>query len=397
MAYLKIFASVALLYVLWTAFRLHRNYARARLAGFKLRIVPFDNSNILTSIVFGPLLPVLRRVLPASAFRTIDLVVYGVEWRDRVVRQERDTPGYMLVNTTNILDLFIEDTELAAQILARRRDFEQDSTTQQIMNNYGPSLAGSTGNAWARQRRIIAPMVNERIMETVWDESRQQANDMMSHFMTNCGGVTDSTVIGLRRIAFNVLQCIGYGMPGHWGATAKEPPKGHTMDYMDALHHLIEGLLVLTIMPPWLLTKSWMPKALNDMGKAYFEFFNYSSELLKEERVAGANSAEPRNNFLSILANINDDSLDVVEKDARSQKPALTEQEITGNLYQFTLAGYDTTANTMAYAFAMLASLPEWQEWIFEEIDHVHKTVHDPLNYKEVFPKLERCLALMVS
>lgn len=395
MSLLRVFASLGLLYVLWVSIRLHRNYDRARSAGFKIRILPYDNGNPLYGVILVPLLPILKRVLPKSIFRSLDLVTYGVEWRDRVAKQERDAPGYMYVNTSNVLDLFVEDPELASQILTRRRDFEQDPMSQKFMNRFGPSLLGSIGDAWARQRRLIAPMVNERIMETVWDESRQQSNDMMSHFTESCGGVTNGTVEGLRKIAFNILQCIGYGMETHWGIDTTEAAHGHSMDYMEALHHLLEGLILIVIFPPRLLMQVWMPKALRKMGQAYYEFFSYSSELLEQERHAAANSMEPRNNFLSMLASVNDDSVDVVEKEARRQKPALTEEEITGNLYQFTLAGYDTTANTMAYAFTMLAVHTQWQDWIFEEIDRVHGTVSNSLSYKEVFPELERCLAVM--
>src|ERR1700712_4930554 len=64
---------------------------------------------------------------------------------------------------------------------------------------------------------------------------------------------------------------------------------------------------------------------------------------------------------------------------------------------KFTAAGFDTTANTMAYAVTLLAADPKWQTWIFEELDQVLPV--DPtaeVDYKKVFPQLTRCLALMV-
>jgi cytochrome P450 len=394
---LQTLASAVSLYVLYTAFCLYQNYTRAKTSGFKLRVTPFQIGTLSFAILFGPFLGLVKHFLPDSLSRTFDLGVYGVEWRDRIDKRERETPGYMIVTPANELDLFVEDAEVVNAILARRRDFEQDSISRTCMNRFGPSLAGSIGESWSRQRRLIAPMLNERIMETVWSESQQQANKMMTYFIDVEGGTTSGTVTGLRKIAFNILSSIGYGMPTDWTADTKERAKDEKMDYMEALHHLIEGLLLLVVFPPRLLKQSWMPKALRQKGEAFYAFFDHSSILLQRERESLKSSGTPRNNFISSLAAVNDQEADSYEQEGQKNKPAFTKEEITGNLYQFTLAGYDTTANTMAYAVAMVVAYPEWQEWILEEVERVQKEVTDPKSYQEVLPKLERCLALMVS
>lgn len=79
-------------------------------------------------------------------------------------------------------------------------------------------------------------------------------------------------------------------------------------------------------------------------------------------------------------------------------KKFLTEEEIAGNLFIFTAAGFDTTANTMSYAVVLLAVFPEWQVWIQTEIDTVFGGPGmPPTDYATAFPKLSRCLAVMVS
>jgi cytochrome P450 len=70
----------------------------------------------------------------------------------------------------------------------------------------------------------------------------------------------------------------------------------------------------------------------------------------------------------------------------------LSEEEIAGNLFAFTVAGFDTTANTLVYALLALAIWPEWQEWVFEEMGERDSDV----SYEELFPRLVRCRALMV-
>jgi cytochrome P450 len=73
----------------------------------------------------------------------------------------------------------------------------------------------------------------------------------------------------------------------------------------------------------------------------------------------------------------------------------LSDQEISGNLFIFTVAGFEATANTMGYAVLFLAAYPAWQDWIREELGHLPA---DPLawKYDEVFPRSKRVLAVMV-
>ncbi|KAJ4411239.1 hypothetical protein N0V91_001615, partial [Didymella pomorum] len=85
-------------------------------------------------------------------------------------------------------------------------------------------------------------------------------------------------------------------------------------------------------------------------------------------------------------------------------KSYLTEDEIAGNLFIFTAAGFETTSNTLSYAVTLLAAYPKWQSWIQEEIDLVLGTSgldqgeQRPLqDYATVSPKLMRCKALMRS
>ena len=385
------------LYFSYVVFRLYQNYTEAQSTGFKTRIFPIEIGDPLFTIFGGPFLPLVKRFLPPSFAHTYDLGIYGVEWRDRLAERQRETPGYLVVSLFKPPELFVEDGELANAILSRRREFEQDKVSRRIMNQFGPSLTGSVGEAWSRQRRLIAPMLNERIMETVWDESLQQTNQMMSHFSEIEGGATRSTVFGLRKIAFNILSTIGYGMQTRWSAETPKAQRHQKMDFMEALLHLVDGLLLLLVIPPWLLKQPWMPTPMRQIGEAYYQFYENSSEMLQKEREALMLSNGPRNSFLSSLASAHDAQVGSNGKDARLYKPAFTEDQINGNLYTFTLAGYDTTANTMAYAVAMLVVYPEWQDWVIEETDRIKDTVLNVKSYQEVLPMLERCFAVMVS
>lgn len=50
---------------------------------------------------------------------------------------------------------------------------------------------------------------------------------------------------------------------------------------------------------------------------------------------------------------------------------SLTDEEIFGNLFIYNLAGHETTANTLAYAVALMSINRGVQDWIGEELDTV--------------------------
>jgi cytochrome P450 len=127
------------------------------------------------------------------------------------------------------------------------------------------------------------------------------------------------------------------------------------------------------------------------LGRAMEELPRLSKDLLDSERQAAKKGSGPRNNLLSMLVRLSDQG-----KTEGNPGLSLAEDEIRGNLFTFSAAGFDTTANTMGFAVTLLATHPEWQEWIQEELKNFDI---DGLrwDYEAIFPNLRRVLAVMVS
>lgn len=113
------------------------------------------------------------------------------------------------------------------------------------------------------------------------------------------------------------------------------------------------------------------------------------TETIEEEKVWLAQGKQSRENLLNAL----------IRSSLRAEKgQSLTQDEIFGNMFVFNFAGHDTTANALAYAFVLLAAHPEVQSWISEEIRYVcGGTETFALDYRQTFPKLKRCLAVLVN
>lgn len=135
-----------------------------------------------------------------------------------------------------------------------------------------------------------------------------------------------------------------------------------------------------------------MLESVRRIGIGLQEFPLRTKEMLEAERKSARSDASPRNNMMSTLVRLSDSVKNGEEVSSKLQN--LSEEEILGNLFQFTAAGFDTTANTMAYTITILAIETKWQDWIIEEIDSV---LHFLNCYVALHSWLVRCLNVFSS
>jgi cytochrome P450 len=198
-------------------------------------------------------------------------------------------------------------------------------------------------------------------------------------------GRTDRIIEGIYQIAMNAQIAAQYDVFIPWKPDSTADTIQGDAPIAKDLKDIVPAFPITTLLPPWFLQQSFMPDVLRKVGAGVTNLPGHLVELLNTERDSLAQGHEPRGNFLSnMLVN------------SKAEKKAVSDDELVANLFLFTLASFDTTSNTMCYAVALLATYPEWQDWINEEMDQVLGT-HKITDFEAVFPKLTRCLALMVS
>jgi hypothetical protein len=287
-------------------------------------------------------------------------------------------------------------------MLRRIKDFVKPHRMYAALELFGPNVGSVNGDIWARHRRITSPPFNERVSGSVWRESVAQAGGMLDSWLGRArksGPQGDEGVANLvgdtMLLALHVLTAAGFGKRFEFEGGVQAVSKGHVMSYRDALRTVLQnmyGVIILLSFFMWL--PEWMMTANLLMIKTSTqEFRSYMSEMVEEERAGVRLKMEGNDNLMSVLLRASD-----VEKEGKGRS-GLSDEEIYGNLFVYNLAGHDTTANTLAYAITLLATDPKWQEWVGEEITAVFggKENVEDLEYTEAFPKLKRCMALMVS
>lgn len=263
----------------------------------------------------------------------------------------------------------------------------------------------SNGEDWIRHRKLTAPCFSERASSTVWSTALEHSRVLLDKWLSSSdeppsGTSEDSTNIttlipDTSTLALNVISAVAFS-----AHQVNSPAAGHTMSLREALTTVmstsispaLEGVL------PWVMRlklQPLLPTSLKKLLLAMHEFNMYLDETVTRERERDRSTAGESTvpNLMSSLIRANDATKTAgVETKAR-----LSDQELRGNIFIFTVGGLESTAITLAYAMALLAVHPEIQEWLYEEVREVSSERDKNQEYASVFPRLKRVMAVMVS
>ncbi|XP_071101640.1 cytochrome P450 3A24-like [Haliotis cracherodii] len=102
-------------------------------------------------------------------------------------------------------------------------------------------------------------------------------------------------------------------------------------------------------------------------AKTFFE--NCVKEMIKQRREEPDADRQRRGDFLQLLLNAENDVTQEGNTDQSHKRMSI--DEVVGQAFVFFLAGYGTTANTLQYLAHVLATHPDIQQKLSEEIDSV--------------------------
>jgi cytochrome P450 len=376
----------------------------ARKIGLPILITPIHPANPLWMLTKDRLIPAIS-ALPFGLGDWASRAEVGWTFGPKFSIHARYGEAFTIVSPgTN--EIYLAEPNAAEDVMRRRNDFIKDPEMYGMLDFYGPNLDTVNGKVWDRHRKITVPPFNEQNSALVWGETADQT-DQLLRMWSKKDHVT-TTQYDVHALALNVLCGAGFGQHSSF-IEDSEPPTGgaHSqirLGYRESLRLLLANIVQLVLLG--LLTKAGFPRwmfwgGMQKLAIAYDEFKGYMSEMLAKEKAAVEQGDLTRHNLMSALVRASEQSREAAEtstKDSAAVASAgLSDEEVYGNLFIFNLAGHDTTAATLHFAITLLAAMPEWQEWIAEEVDAVRKADASGMwYYEETFPLLERCLALMV-
>jgi cytochrome P450 len=223
---------------------------------------------------------------------------------------------------------------------------------------------------------------------------------MLEHWNEKKEGAKVNTVPhDTAKLALHVLTGAGFGMTHSFRGSLDTPRDGYRLTYRDSLEIAMGDVILMIVVPAVVYSLPWLPEKLANYKMAVGEFRRYLREMVAAAKVKALEGAPAEPDLLNTL--VQKSQAADMGKDAENSNSqnGLSDDEIYGNLFMFSFAGHETTANALAYAIYLFAAFPEWQEWVGVEVEEVfkgHGSI-DTLNYEELYPQLKRCGAIMVS
>ncbi|KAK2604209.1 hypothetical protein N8I77_007157 [Diaporthe amygdali] len=313
--------------------------------------------------------------------------------------------------------IYSVDLDVIRQVYLRKKHFERDlEGCEQMPELLKPSVSSAFGADWQRHRRITAPPFNESNMKIVWQESLTQASGLTQWWISHGTDGFRSSCSDTMTLALNVLAAAGLGYSWKFVAVGQdsEADDDFSARYRDNLAVLLTSIRLLGTTPKWMYDLGpnhikYLPKLFRDHVVASQAFRKQMRQLVEERKVEVAAGRANENIFLNAMiaksveirqektAKTSPAGDDFVELDANGSG-GLSDDEIFANMFDYNIAGHETTAHTLNYCFHILSVEPQWQAWLQEEVDHVYGTLPldtSSLEYEQYFYRLKRCLAFM--
>ena len=366
---------------------LYHNYQLAKRTGLHIIIMPVDPYGTVWQLASNLCGPLLRH------FEWCRISFTSWNWQEGAKYHEKYGSHFLVVSPARNV-LHTNDKATIQEVLKKIKLWVKPPLYES-MDFYGRNVDTVNGDDWSRHRKITAPCFNERVSEFVWDETVRQSRSMLEHWLAQPRGKVSRMVDDTRVVALHYAA--GFGVQHDFHGGVRNPAPGHALSHRDALMTLLNNFITTMVVAPQEGFFDGIAGVLSPRIRgcllAIKEFRQYTEEAIASERkLLKEGGAVEKPNLISTLIRTSDEA----KAEGIHAMAQLTDEEIRGNIFIFNVAGHDTTANTLAYAFALLAIHPEVQTWVDEEIDEVLQGDGTPA-YEETHPRLKRVLAVMVS
>ncbi|KAF1963898.1 cytochrome P450 [Bimuria novae-zelandiae CBS 107.79] len=374
-------------------YALYRNYLTARPLNIPL-IIRLESWQDPFWMLCGPPIRSLLSRLGLSDLTTTDYTSIGWPQHDRFASHAALGPAFAIITPfkTNIV---IADVAAARAMFRGWRAWVKSEELYAMFNAYGRNVNSANGDDWQRHRKITAAALKEGNSRLVWGATRKQVDGVVRKWVGKHG--EEITLRELRgdaeTVAMHVLMSAGFGQEYVFETGVQLVEAGHRVSFGEAMRTCVGAMAVMLVPVTFAVAQlpSWVvPNGLKRLQVAVEEVQAFLRSAVEAEREALRKGVQPRDNLISTLVRANEEE----KKGVHGKGLALTDDELYGNLFMFTLAGHETTSSSLSYAVPLLAVYPEVQRWIRAEVDAVAAEVGLE-DYTEAYPRLVRTLALM--
>ncbi|KAF4633652.1 hypothetical protein G7Y89_g4461 [Cudoniella acicularis] len=361
-----------------------KNIRTAKATGLCFIVVPYYHYNFLTArLMSRTLLRLCNLLCPGPSFTSWRVLVTSA-WPLKLQHapfKALGTDTFLIVAPGGII-LNTADADVISQVLARGQDFPKATEIYRSINIYGRNVVSSDGPIWRHHRKITSPAFSERNNHLVWKETLDRTQAMLASFVGADGQfrTVEHIARDTTRLSLEVMgrACLGEKLEWPSNIVGNNRQLGEScsdtvsqsftssLEYV-ALH--IVSIMAIKALPEWIIrTILFIPckkslEAYDDWGRHMRSMISRKRSEIKTGFVEAAAT-----DLIGQLVRSQDDFVD-----GKSQRVALTDSEVLGNLFVFIVAGHETSANTIHFALLLLALHPMAQKMAQSELVKIFK------------------------
>lgn len=222
--------------------------------------------------------------------------------------------------------------------------------TQALKPLLGNGLFVSEGELWTRQRRVMAPSTHSNRLANYAQIVLEEGNDTLAQWKQMPAGTVIDTAENFTLLTAEIISRImfGFRLGNERVNQLYEAFKEYQASHGRA--HILEIFGVPTSFPRWSMRRG--RKAIERFDKVLLEILDFGQ----------SSCGEMPDNLLQMLINYRDEQ-------GQPMSPELIRDEMASIF----LAGHETTAITLSWAFYLLEQNPECEKLLHQELDEVLK------------------------
>ncbi|KAL6236140.1 hypothetical protein BDW75DRAFT_239493 [Aspergillus navahoensis] len=405
------------IYTLSTLASLLRNRSLACKTNLPYVLFPLYEANLFYIMIFETrwFQYVVNDWLPQSWADHICDGVFRGRWavKDRLAKRYG---GVYLTVTPGGVSCHVGDAGVVEQVCRGRHGFVKPVKHLEAFQMYGKSVLTTEGPEWSYHHRYTAPAFNDKNNALVWAESIQQARQMTKYWEEQypCPSNPESEFVlpdtreDILQLSLNIICSAGFGVKLPFKpaprATADDaedlfkdsviPSPGFRFTFRGVMEYMNRSMTSVFIANSVL--PRWFPRLLvpffNKDFAAHDDLENYLHALVREAE----GSEDETHNLLERLVRSRREEQEIVNK----RNPGLSDAEVLGNVYIFSIAGHETTATTLRFALVLLALHEDVQNDLYAELQTVignESTDPGDWDYAGLYPRLITPLCIMLE
>lgn len=287
--------------------------------------------------------------------------------------------------------VFIADFEILREILVKQAStYFVDRTNFEAFDNppFRGSMFQTSGEQWKRLRSIISPTFTSGKLKNVQPLVSVCANRLCDTLEQKA---LKDEVFDVKNVfgayTMNVIASTAFGLD----LDTQKNPNNEFCKHAATIDNLGFGDIqfILSIFFPSLF--AWTLQYWGGIARAGKFYNGVVAQTISQRK----QTSEEYHDYLQLLLNahkLKDDGEDAKPDEGKVVKKALTDEEVVANAFMFFVGGYSTTNNTLSYFAYLVATHPEVQDKVIEEVDQVLQGAAPDYDNISKLPYMGQCL-----